>query len=83
MPEAKPAPAPHSGAVHACGIDVEYICAFEMKRLSVRGEGIVSKLRKSGEPSVVEAYCGANAVCGGEGVRVYDIVWWQCPIEPQ
>jgi hypothetical protein len=44
MPEARPAPAPQIGLIHAFGSDVEYICNLWTKGESEDGVGMVLKL---------------------------------------
>lgn len=57
IPEATPAPAPHSGVTHAFGICVEYIC-IRVARDGSRGEeGIASKVCEDVVGSLADAYC--------------------------
>jgi hypothetical protein len=44
MPDARPAPAPQIGLIHAFGSDVEYICILCLKAESEGAVGMVLKL---------------------------------------
>ena len=78
-PEAKPAPAPQIGLIHAFGTCVECICILVRRGESdvPDGEGIVLKLRRfDGSSRVAVAYwlgLGARITGWGGGSRSKDM----------
>ena len=74
MPEAKPAPAPQRGDIHAFGTCVDSICALAAKE-SLEEVGDIVLYGKAGKSSVGVAYWGDRIVglCGVS--RPKDILW--------
>lgn len=76
IPDAIPAPAPHTGVIYAAGICVEYIWRWEIgDKRGVFWEGIVLKFLDVEGGSVAEAYWGMVAGGGVEVLELNDITW--------